>query len=272
MNGSSQPPEVPTPAAAEAQWVRRSIWLGRTIVVCAVIATVATLVVVERFGQTYEDGLAVTSESAELVADAVVPLQLLAGDLQELAESLEQGIEGARTVLATTGDTVDAIGVASATNLADTARGAAGVADDLAGVIETIERFIPGNTQSAAEELRTLADGLEPVADQLADLGAQLQTGAAELAEADATLVALSASVADVANGIDQLTPTLERLESTAIDLVERAQDANDRVGVDLWLVRIVVVVLGVALVCAGLAIERFARHLELTSAFVVAT
>lgn len=262
-------PAVSDSRAAEAQWTHRSIWLGRGIVVCAVVATVLTLVLVERFGTTYQDGLDVTTESAELVAESVEPAQILAADLSELADSLAAGIDQTRAVVATTGDTLGAIGDASTTNLAETADGAAGVADDLAGVLETIERFIPGNTESVAEELRTLADGLEPVAEQLRELGGQLQSGSDQLADADATLERLSVSVAEVARGIDQLEPTFAELEATSADLAERARNASGRVDVDLWLLRLVVIVLGVALLCAGLAIERFARHLAQGSAFV---
>jgi methyl-accepting chemotaxis protein len=256
-------------ATAEARWTHRSIWLGRGIVVCAVVATLVTLVLVERFATTYQDGLDVTTESAELVAESVEPAQILAADLSELADSLVAGIDETRAVVATTGDTLGALGDASTTNLADTADGAAGVADDLAGVLETIERFIPGDTDSVAEELRTLADGLEPVADQLRELGGRLQSGSDQLTDADATLERLSVSVAEVARGLDRLGPTFAELEATSADLAERAQDASDRVDVDLWLLRLVVIVLGVALACAGLAIERFARHLAQGSASV---
>jgi methyl-accepting chemotaxis protein len=255
--------------ADEAQWVRRTIWLGRAIVLCAVVATVMTLILVQRFGRTYEDGLEVTTESAELVADSVEPVQLLVNDLTDLADALGDGIEGTRVLLATVGDTTDAIGNASSTNLADTADGAAGVADDLAGVLETIERFIPGDSQSVAEELRTLADGLEPVAEQLRDLGDELQSGAVQLEEADTTLEQLSVSVADVSAGIDELVPAFDRLQVTASDLAVRADEATDRVGTDLWLLRMVVVVLGLALAFAGIAVERFARHLGERSRFL---
>lgn len=256
-------------AVDETRWVRRTIWLGRAVVACAVVATVGTLILVQRFGRTYEDGLAVTTESAELVADSIGPAQLLAADLSELADALADALDGARLVLATTGDTIDAIGEASSTNLADVADGAAGAADDLAGVLETIERFIPGNSDSVAEELRTLADGLEPVADQLRVLGGQLEAGAAQLDDADSSIERLSVSVAEVSAGIDQLAPTFDRLEVAAADLALRAEEATDRVGADLWLLRVIVVVLGLAVAFAGLAIERFARHLAERSPLV---
>lgn len=259
-------------AIGEAQWIHRTILLGRLIVVSAVVATVLTLVLVERFGTTYQDGLDVTTESAELVVDSIEPVRILAADLSELADALAAGIEETRAVVATTSDTLAALSEASMSNFADIADGAAGVADDLAGVLEAIERFVPGDTQSVAEELRILADGLEPVADQLRSLGIQLETASQQLDAADATLERLSVSVAEVARGIDQLEPTLDRLEATANDLVERANDASDKVGLNQWLLRLVVVILGVALACAGLAVERFARFLAERSAFVSLT
>jgi uncharacterized protein YukE len=273
LDGDGGGPIVDDPAERvrvdEAEWVRRSVWLGRAISICAVIATVVTLILVQRFGQTYRDGLEVTTQSAELVVDSVEPARLLAEDLASLADALAEGIEATRTLFATTSETLAAIGEASSTNIADSAEGAASVADDLAGWLETIERFIPGNSDSVAEALRTFADGLEPVAEQLRTLGNQLETSAQQLEQADATLDQLALSVADVAAGIDELMPVFDELEATANDLEQRANDASDRVAGDLWLLRLVVVVLGVALTLAGIAVERFAVHLAESSAFV---
>jgi methyl-accepting chemotaxis protein len=243
-------------------WIRRSRWLGRVIVVCAVVATVVMLVLVQRIGRTYEDGLEVTAQSAHLVSDSVEPARVIAEDLAELTDAVAAGIDGTREVVATASDTLGAIGDASATNIAESADAAAAVADELAGFLETVERFIPGDRQSVAEELRSFSDGLEPVADQLRSLGDQLTTGAEQLVRADATLGELAISVQEVATGIEQLGPTLDELELTADDLAIRAEEASDRVDTDLWLLRLLVVVLGVALACTGFAIELFARHL----------
>ena len=248
-------------------WTRRSVLVGRVIAIAAVVATVIALVLIERLGTTYEDGLAVTEDSAQLVVESVEPAKTLADDLSMLANELASGLEASRGLVATTASTLDSVGAASSENLADSADAAAAAADDLASVLETIERFIPGDTQSAAEELRAFADGLEPVAEQLRTLGGQLQTGAMQLEDADATIADLAAAVQSVASDIAELQPAFDDLEVTAEQLAERATDATDRVSLDRWLVRLFVVLLGAALALAGVAVERVARRLGALSA-----
>lgn len=246
----------------DGTWTQRSVFVGRVITITAALAAVVALVLVERLGTTYEDGLAVTEESALLVSDAVGPVKALAGDLSTLAAELAAGLEATRGLAATTGSTLDSVGEASSANLAESAEAAAAVADDLAGVLETIERLIPGDTESVAEELRAFADGLEPVADQLRTLGGQLQAGATQLEEADTTLADLAAGMTSVSSGIQELGPAVDELEVTAEQLAERAGQATDRVELDRWLVRVFVILLGAALAFTGVAVERVARRL----------
>ncbi len=158
----------------------------------AVAAFVAVgLVLVQRVGKTYEDGLEVAADSAALAVDAAEPLASMTDNLIDFARVAETGIEEARSIVASAQVSIAQLGESAATDLAEMAEGLASVADDIAGVIETIERFIPGDPQSAAEDLRQIADGLEPVPDDLRTLGAQLQETATELEAVDPTLAEL---------------------------------------------------------------------------------
>ena len=147
---------------------------------------------------------------------------------------------------------LDQLGVAARDDLAVTADGLARLADRVAGVIESIERFIPGNRESAAEDLRDIADGLEPVPAELRALGEQLQTTAAQLGDLDPTLADVASSVTELGRSLDALSPSIDELATTATRLVERVDDARDRVGLDLWLARLVIVLVGAAM-AAGL-------------------
>jgi methyl-accepting chemotaxis protein len=244
------------------RWMRGTTMLGRVIVVIAAVATVTTLVLVERVGQTYEDGLSVTEQSAVLVADAIAPVDVLAQDLGALSATFADGLEGARELLATSQDVIEQVGVASATNLADSAQAVADVADRLAKKFELIERLIPGNTQSIAEEFRAFADGVEPLAGQLRTLGAELQTAADQLNDTDAALAELAARVDAIATDIEALQPNFEALGATATELQQAATAASDRLGLDLWLLRILVIIGGVACAVIGIVTERLARAL----------
>ncbi len=245
-----------------AQWAARTSVLGRVIVVTAVVGTVVALALVERVGQTYEGGLAVTERSAVLVADAVEPLQVLAADVAALVDTVVDELAGIQDLLATSQAILDDVGVAAATNVADITEAAADVADRLARQLELIERFIPGDTQSVAEELRALADGLEPVADQLRTLGGQLQTAADQLGDTAAALADVAVQAEAIAADIAALGPTLDALGATASDLRDRAQAASDRVDLDLWLIRILVIITGVGVAAFGLITHRFAAAL----------
>ena len=236
--------------------------LGRVIVVAAVVGTVVALALVERVGQTYEGGLAITERSAVLVADAVEPVQVLAHDLAALVDTVVDELAGVQDLLATTQAILDDVGVAAATNVADITEASADVADRLARQLELIERFIPGDTQSVAEELRALADGLEPVADQLRTLGVQLQAAADQLGETAAALADVAVQADAIATDIAELGPTLDALGAAAADLRDRAQSASDRVDLDMWLVRILVIVTGVGVAVFGLITHRFAAAL----------
>ncbi len=236
--------------------------LGRVIVAIAAVATVAALVLVERVGQTYEDGLYVTQQSGVLVADAIAPVEVLAQDVGALSATFADGLEGARDVLATTQAVLDQVGVASATNIADSAQALAEMSDRLAKKFELIERLIPGNTQSIAEEFRAFSDGIEPLADQLRTLGAELQTAADQLDATDAAIADLAARVDAIATDIEALLPNFEALGATATELQRAATAASDRLGLDLWLLRILVIVGGVAFAVIGIVTDRLARAL----------
>jgi methyl-accepting chemotaxis protein len=254
-------PSSPNPADL-ARWTARITLLGRVIVVCAIVGTIAALVLVERMQQTFEGALTVTEQSADLVADAVEPVRALAEDLAALAVTVAEGLDATEDLLATSQAVLDDVGLAAATNLAEITDAAADVADRLARQLERIERLIPGDSQSVAEELRALSDGLQPVADQLRTLGEQLQTAADELDGAITAVVDLAARVEAIADHIDELGPTLDALSATATDLQDRAATASDRLGLDMWLMRVLVLVAGVGFAAFGLLTQRLATVL----------
>jgi ABC-type transporter Mla subunit MlaD len=224
----------------------------------AVAAFVAVgLVLVQRVGKTYEDGLEVAADSAALAVDAAEPLASMTDNLVDFAQVAETGIEDARSIVASAQVSIAQLGESAETDLAETAEGLASMADGVAGVLESIERFIPGNRRSAAENLRQIADGLEPVPDDLRTLGAQLQETAAELEAVDPTLAELGTTVAALGDDLVALSPTIAELSATAESLAERVDDASDRVALDLWLARLVVLLLGAVFAVALVLLDR---------------
>ena len=236
------------------------VTVGRVVVVTAIGATIVALILVQRLSVTYRDGLAVTDASAVLVADSVDPVSALSGDLAALALTLVESLDVAQSLVESAETTLADLGAASTTNLADTATATADISDRLAATLETIERFIPGDRQSIAEELRAFADGLEPVAEQLRAIGEQLTAASSELDTGQATLTELAAQLSTTASAIEGLEPTFDSLGATAEDLQVRADAATDRMGVDLWLGRALIVSLGAVFAAIGVIAERLGR------------
>jgi methyl-accepting chemotaxis protein len=213
-----------------------------------VVAVVLGLVLVQRIGTTYRDGLDVAAESAALAADGVAPIAAMTDRLVEFATVAEAGITDGRQLLTTAQASLDQLGAAAENDLALTTEGLGSLADRVADVFESIERFIPGDRDSAAEDLRLIADGLEPVPEELRALGTQLRTTAAELGALDPTLADVAATVEDLGASLAALSPNVDELASTALLLAQRVDDARDRVGVDLWLARLLIVLVGTVL------------------------
>ncbi|MGB5756158.1 MAG: hypothetical protein WBM50_04530 [Acidimicrobiales bacterium] len=248
------------------RWVATMTLLGRVIVVTAVVATISSIVLVQRFATTYRDGLVVTEQSATLVAEAVGPVNSLADDLASLAATVVDGLELGQSLVDSTQAIAADIGDASTTNLAETAEAAADVADRLAQTLEQIERLIPGDRTSIGEELRAFADGLQPTADQLRTVGGELSAVADDLDGSQAALEQLSAQLDVIVDDIAELGPSFDAVSATAADLQARAAAASDRMSVDLWLIRILVLAVGAVLVSIGVISQRFAAALVVST------
>jgi methyl-accepting chemotaxis protein len=228
------------------RWPRQRLLVVGLVAVAVVV--VLGLVLVQRIGTTYRDGLDVAAESAALAAEGAAPIVAITDELVDFATVAEQGIDDTRQLLATAQVSLDQLGVAAQEDLAVTTAGLAGLADRVADVIESIERFIPGDRASAAEDLRVIADGLEPVPGELQALGTQLQTTATELDALDPTLADVASTVRELGDALGELAPSVDELATTAQRLEARVGDARDRVGVDLWIARLVVVLVGAVL------------------------
>ena len=251
-------PEVREPApdaAGDGFDVARR--LLATVAVLAVVGTVLGLLLVQRLGTTYRDGLEVTQEGADVASLGTTTAAELATDVAGLADAASASLEQARSLVEQASTAAADVGDAMGTNIADGVEGTGNIANGMAGFIEAIERLIPGDSKSLAEDLRALSDGLAPVPDQLRSLGDQLIATSADLTDATASLDDIAVQLATLAASIDEAQATLARVEVLADDLAVRAGHALDRSGRDLWLLRLLVVVLGLGVAGACLAAHR---------------
>lgn len=246
-----------------AKWAR---WAGRAVMVAAVAATVVALVLAGRFGSTARSALAVTESSVGVAGQSQAPLEQLAADLSALTVTVGESLDATRTLLADGADVVTLAADAASDNLAVTAEGAGDIADRVANLVETIEKFIPGNVDSAAEDLRDIADGLEPTAAQLRTLGSELEAAAAELRDADDVVAELGTNVDAIVTDLDALAVTVGQLGDTTAEVSAAVAETNDGLDTDLALLRVLIVLLGVCGVALGLGIDRVAAALTRVS------
>lgn len=233
------------------RWVRSSLVV---LIVVAVTGAVLGLVLVQRMGRTYEDALVTASEGAATAASMAAEAAPLTGDLAAIGDQV-QAVMGELDELLAVGATATAdLGTAAADNLAVSVEGIGSIANRIAGVVETLEAFIPGNRDSAAEDLREIADGLAPVPGQLRALGAELETAAGQVEAARISLEPIAGQLATLSDRVADAESDIAAIGRLASDAGERADDALGRLSTDLWLWRALVIVVAVAVVAAAAA------------------
>lgn len=210
--------------------------------VITIVITVLALALVERLGTTYREGLDVTADAADVTVAGISSARALAAEVAELAAATATVIDSVAEVVRDGAATSSDVGEALRSNVADGIVGTSGVADDLAQFIEFLERLIPGNRDSLAEDLRRVADGLAPLPDQLRDLGDGLTATADRLEASAPGVVAAGGQLANVARRLDDAVKTLDTAEALAEQLADQADDARRRADGDVWSARLLVV------------------------------
>lgn len=251
---SEQEPSTTTHRSESAAIARR---LVTTVAMLAVVGTIIALIMVQRIGTRYRDGLEVARDGANVAALSASSATSLSEDLAAMTVAANDGIDQTERIVDLASSSVSDVGSAMGSNLADGVEGTSSIADNMAAFIETIESFIPGDSQSLAEDLRTLSDGLEPVPEQLRSLGDQLTQASTDLDSTIQTLDTIQLQLDDLRVSITEARLALASVKDSADDLAVRAQDALDGSNTDLWLLRLLVVIIGAGVAAACLAARR---------------
>jgi len=235
--------------------------------VLALVGTILALMLVNRLGETYQEGLEVAQDGAEVAAISTASVGALATDLTALTLTAADALEQAGEIVVLASDATADIGTALGTNLADGIEGIVGISDGLAGFIEAVERFIPGDSDSLAEDLTAIAEGLEPLPEQLRTLGDQLDTTATALADATESIALGVTQLETLSESIADAQTALDEVERLADDVAARAEAALDRSESNLTLMRLLVIVIGVGVVAVCFAAHRALGALSRRSA-----
>jgi hypothetical protein len=257
------PDPAPSERSAGLDGLQVAHRLLLTVTVLAVVGTVLGLVLVQRVGVTYRDGLEVAADGAAVAALSVDQASSVVDEVGALAEAVSVAIDEAEEVLLASADSLDDIGTAMGENVADSIEGVAEIANGLAGVIEAIERFIPGNSDSLAESLRKVSDGLEPAPDQLRTLATDLAATADQLRSTSVALQPIGNQVDSLATSIASSQTALAEVQRLAAQVEASSQAALDRSSLDLTLLRLLILVLGVGSAVAFFAASRAVRSLQ---------
>lgn len=238
------------------RWGLARILLG-LVAVLTVIGVFVGFAVLDRVAETYRIALGLTRDTAAAAGAAASSAVGIADGVVELSAAATGSVDAAQDVLDSAVTASDSIAAALSTNVAESVEAAASISERLASFIEAVERFIPGNRPSIAEDLRLFADGLEPVPDQLRELGTQLTTTADQVAAASASLDPIMASLEGTATEIDAAKADIETATEVANQISQQAADQLDTSDGTFKLAKILMALLGGVIVIGCIAAER---------------
>jgi hypothetical protein len=253
---TGQVAEVSVHERAHRRWILARVLLG-VVAVLSVLGAFVGAAVLDRVAETYRIALGLTRDSASAAAAAAGSAVEIADGVVELAEAANGSIDAAQDVLGSAATASDSIAGALSTNVADSVDAAVSVANRLATFIEAVERFIPGNRPSIAEDLREFAAGIEPVPEQLRTLGTQLTDTAAEVEATAASLDPIMASLDATAAEIDAAKADIEAATALAEAISDQAAvqlDSSDRT---FLLAKVLLFLLALVIVIGCIAAER---------------
>jgi len=243
--------------AFDSRAISRARLVARAAMVAAAVGAVAGLILVDRTGDTYDEALTLTVQAARVGAEAADPVSGLAAQVSTLGQVGVVGLDDAAGLLDTAAGSADELAVVLGEDLPLAIEGTQRIADRVAGVFETIERFIPGDSDSAAEDLRDISDGLQAVPADLRGLGDDLSVVSEELTGARRTLDAAGVALEAASADIDEVALAIADLPDLFDQLERSALAARDDLGGDRWWWRLVVVAATVSVGGLALAVDR---------------
>ena len=250
----------PRIAAVSARGLRRVLSI---VAVVSLVATVLALAVVQRVANSYRLGLETTASGAVVTGQVAESGAAIADDVAALARTTAAVLGEGEQTLRAAADSLQQIASASRTNLADGLEGTATVAARAASWIETIERFIPGDSDSLAEDLRDVADGLEPAPAQLRELGTRLDEAATLLQATNDDIGALVPQVSELSDSVRESRADLVEVAALSLEVARRATVERDRADVDIWLLRMLCLVVGLGVAAGALWARSRVRDTE---------
>jgi methyl-accepting chemotaxis protein len=285
---TARPGSAPAPIAQRARLTgfRRAVLnrraLGRTIMVAAVVAAVTCLVGIVVAWRLVGELAHTTRSTLVIVGDTLVTVDDTLDVAASVIESVDGGIGTIQESLDTMATTVDN-GAATLTALAE-------LTDNLAPNLEQVDNGL-GNLQSAvdvvdgvlrqlsdlplgpdydpetglAASVQAVRDDLQPIADDLTNASSTLSELASSSGEVIERLDALAGDLDDIDRSLDESRALIDRYRQSTSDASALAAGTKEDLDRDVWLSRVLIVVLGLAIAVGQIAPFRIGRELART-------
>jgi methyl-accepting chemotaxis protein len=288
----SQPDDSPAPegrgagaAVARARLIalRRAVLnrrsMGRAVMVAAVVAAITCLIGIVVAWQLVGDLGRTTRSSLVIASDTLVTVDDTLDVAESVIESVEGGIGTVQDSLTTLTTAVDdgstTLGVVSdltadlapnVERIASALGGLESAAGTVDGVLQQLSDlpFGPDYDPEAglASQVQLVRDDLQPIAEDLTNASDTLSGLAASSDDVIARLDELSADLDDIERSLADSGELLERYRRTTADALALATTTSEDLDRDIWLSRILIVVLGLAIAVGQVAPFRIGREL----------
>jgi methyl-accepting chemotaxis protein len=287
-----QPDESPPPegrrAGAAVARARLTAWrravlnrrsLGRAVMVAAIVAAITCLIGIIVAWQLVGDLGRTTKSSLVIAGDTLATVD----DTLDVADSVIQSVHGGigtvqdslTTLTTAVDDGSSTLGVVSDLT-ADIAPSVERIASGLGG-LETAAATVDGVLQQLsdlpfgpdydpeaglASQVQLIRDDLQPIADDLTNASGTLSDLAASSDAVIARLDELSADLDDIERSLAESGELIERYRRSTADALALATTTREDLDRDIWLSRILIVVLGLAIAVGQVAPFRIGREL----------
>jgi methyl-accepting chemotaxis protein len=256
--------------------------LGRAIMVAAVVASITCLVGIVVAWRLVGELAHTTSSTLVIVGDTLATVDDTLDVADSVIESVDGGIGTIQESLDTMSTTVD--------NGAATLSAFADLTENLAPDLERVDSGL-GNLQSAvgvvddvlrqlsdvpfgpeydpetglASSVQGVRDDLQPIADDLSNASGTLSDLAASSDDVIDRLDALAVDLDAIDRSLDESRVLIERYRQSTSDASALTVGTRDDLDRDVWLSRVLIVVLGIAIAVGQIAPYRIGRELART-------
>jgi hypothetical protein len=283
---------APTPAAAAAQArlarMRRAVLnrrsIGRAVMIAAVVAAVTCLVgivvawqFVGDLAQTTRSSLVIVGDTLETVNDTLDVADTVIQSVDGGIETVQQSLTTISTAIDNGGATLDVVADLTTNlgpNLEQIDRGLGGLqstVDVVDGVLQQLSDIPFGPDYDPdtglAASVQAVREDLEPITEELANASGPLRELAASSDEALDRLDDLAADLDSIAVSLSESRELIERYRRTTADASALAAGTVDSLDRDVWLSRVLILILGVAIAVGQIAPFRIGRELARTPA-----